>query len=109
VTAQAFLPFPNSTHEAGLYDQARARWLDLRGGRSQSEMARMLGISQQVISRFEHGADPSLAFLILLGMRGVRLDWLFFGEGRCTRTPPHLGDFEHWSPLDFELWEVVAL
>ena len=109
MTAQAFLPFPNSTHEAGLYDQARTRLREMRGARSSCAFARDLGVSRELLRRFEQGQDPGLELLIVLGMRGVRLDWLFFGEGPCTRATPRLDDFQPWSRLDFEPWETVSL
>lgn len=109
MTAQAFLPFPGSTHEAGLYDQARARFIALRGHRSRRAFARELGLCYELLRRFELGADPGLDLLIVLGERGVRLDWLFFGDGPCTRAVPHRDDWQALSRLDFEPWETVSL
>ena len=55
---------------------------ELRGFQTQqAEFARMLGVSQSVLSKYERGAtEPSLEVLVKLSQRfGKSLDWLVRG------------------------------
>jgi hypothetical protein len=91
-----------------VYD-ARRRFVAMRGGRSQRGFARELDVTHELVRRFECGGPLSFDLLFALGTRGVRLDWLLFGEGEPTYTRPRIDDFQSVSRLDFEPWEIVRL
>lgn len=58
----------------------------LRGANTQSEFARLLGISRNTMSRYEAGDDvPSGIVHQICTLTGVRADWLLFGDGPMRR------------------------
>ncbi|MFQ5415595.1 MAG: helix-turn-helix domain-containing protein [Myxococcota bacterium] len=60
-----------------------ARLASVRGGRSQRQFAKQLGVFQQNVNRYENGTMPHANFLITLAVKeGVSLDWLLLGRGR---------------------------
>jgi transcriptional regulator with XRE-family HTH domain len=62
------------------------RLAQVRGGRSQRQFARELGVFQQNVNRYENGTTPHADFLITLAMKEhVSLDWLLLGKGRMRR------------------------
>lgn len=59
----------------------------VRGGRSQRQFARELGVFQQNINRYEAGTTPHTDFLMTLGTKeGVSIDWLLFGKGKMKNS-----------------------
>ena len=62
------------------------RLAEIRGGRSQRQFARDLGVFQQNVNRYEAGTMPHADFLIQLAIKeNVSLDWLMLGKGRMRR------------------------
>ena len=62
------------------------RLAQVRGGRSQRQFARDLGVFQQNVNRYENGTTPHTDFLITLANKeSVSLDWLLLGKGRMRR------------------------
>ncbi len=62
------------------------RLAQVRGGRSQRQFARDLGVFQQTVNRYENGTTPHTDFLITLANKeSVSLDWLLLGKGRMRR------------------------
>ena len=62
------------------------RLAEVRGGRSQRQFARELGIFQQNLNRYENGTTPHADFLLTLATKeNVSLDWLLLGRGRMRR------------------------
>ena len=62
------------------------RIAQVRGGRSQRQFARDLGVFQQNVNRYENGTTPHTDFLITLANKeSVSLDWLLLGKGRMRR------------------------
>jgi transcriptional regulator with XRE-family HTH domain len=58
----------------------------VRGGRSQRQFARDLGVFQQNVNRYESGTTPHADFLIQLALKeDVSLDWLLLGRGKMRR------------------------
>jgi len=58
----------------------------VRGGRSQRQFARDLGVFQQNVNRYENGTTPHTDFLITLAVKEqVSLDWLLLGKGRMKK------------------------
>ena len=58
----------------------------VRGGRSQRQFARDLGVFQQNINRYESGTTPHTDFLITLALKEqVSVDWLLLGKGKMKR------------------------
>jgi len=54
----------------------------VRGGRSQAQFARDVGVFQQNVNRYEHGTLPHVDFLITLASKeNVSIDWLLLGKG----------------------------
>ncbi len=63
------------------------RLAEIRGGRSQRQFARELGVFQQNVNRYESGTTPHADFLITLSIKeNVSLDWLLLGRGRMRRA-----------------------
>ena len=63
------------------------RIAQVRGGRSQRQFARDLGVFQQNVNRYENGTTPHTDFLIILSTKeNVSLDWLLLGKGRMRRS-----------------------
>ena len=62
------------------------RLAQVRGGRSQRQFARDLGVFQQNINRYESGTTPHTDFLITLALKEqVSVDWLLLGKGKLKR------------------------
>ncbi len=62
------------------------RLVQVRGGRSQRQFARELGVFQQNVNRYESGTTPHADFLIQLAIKeDVSIDWLLLGRGRMKR------------------------
>ncbi len=62
------------------------RLAQVRGGRSQRQFARDLGVFQQNINRYESGTTPHTDFLITLALKEqVSVDWLLLGKGKMKR------------------------
>ena len=55
---------------------------------NQTQMAELLGIHMQTLSRYEQGKlNPSAEFLIVLAEKtGVSTDWLLIGQGEMLRN-----------------------
>ena len=63
------------------------RLAEVRGGRSQRQFARDLGVFQQNVNRYESGTTPHADFLITLSLKeNVSLDWLLLGRGRMRKA-----------------------
>lgn len=63
------------------------RLAQIRGGRSQRQFARDLGVFQQNVNRYESGTTPHTDFLITLALKeNVSVDWLLLGKGRMRRS-----------------------
>lgn len=63
------------------------RLAQVRGGRSQRQFARDLGVFQQNINRYESGTTPHTDFLITLALKEqVSVDWLLLGKGKMKRA-----------------------
>ena len=63
------------------------RLAQIRGGRSQRQFARDLGVFQQNVNRYESGTTPHTDFLITLALKeGVSIDWLLLGKGKMRRS-----------------------
>ncbi|MCZ6782345.1 MAG: helix-turn-helix domain-containing protein [Proteobacteria bacterium] len=63
------------------------RIAQIRGGRSQRQFARELGVFQQNVNRYENGTTPHTDFLITLATKeGVSLDWLLLGKGKMRKA-----------------------
>lgn len=62
-----------------------ARLKRLRGGLTQREAARRIGVYQQNLSRYEHGMEPGFGFLAQLYFAGVDLNAFVGGRGPLFR------------------------
>ena len=63
------------------------RLAQARGGRSQRQFARDLGLGRQNVNRYESGTTPHVDFLITLALKEqVSIDWLLLGEGKMKRS-----------------------
>jgi transcriptional regulator with XRE-family HTH domain len=63
------------------------RIAEVRGGRSQRQFARDLGVFQQNVNRYESGTTPHTDFLITLAVKeNVSMDWLLLGKGKMKRS-----------------------
>lgn len=91
--------------------QTGARLRALRGARSVRAFSRELRVSRECITRCESGEPAALELLVVLGERGVRLDWLVFGQGPPIRLPYAPEDFDEMlaSWLAAGPWETVSL
>jgi len=58
------------------------RLRQIRGGTSQVEFGKALGVHQNVVSRYERGAvRPPIEYLVLMARHGdVTLDWIILGD-----------------------------
>lgn len=64
-----------------------ARLEIVRGGRSQRQFARDIGVFQQNVNRYENGTAPHIDFAIRLALaEGISIDWLLLGVGRAPRV-----------------------
>jgi transcriptional regulator with XRE-family HTH domain len=67
--------------------QLPVRLAKVRGGRSQRQFARELGVFQQNVNRYEAGKTPHPNFLLTLALKEkVSLDWLLLGRGKPRRA-----------------------
>jgi len=63
------------------------RLAQVRGGRSQRQFARDVGVFQQNVNRYENGTTPHTDFLIQLALKEqISIDWLLLGKGRMRRS-----------------------
>ncbi len=60
----------------------------IRGGRTQSDFARILGVKKQnYISRYERGRIPSPDLLVRIASIGrTSVDWILTGKGRGPKS-----------------------
>jgi transcriptional regulator with XRE-family HTH domain len=74
-----------SSEVKSLVKQLPVRLAKVRGGRSQRQFARELGVFQQNVNRYEAGTTPHPNFLLTLALK-VSLDWLLLGKGKPRRV-----------------------
>ena len=73
-----------ASHEDAVvqWDEIPRRLRQIRGGMSQIELGKALGIRQNDVSRYETGrVRPPLGYLVMMAQYGkVSLDWLITGK-----------------------------
>ena len=64
------------------WDEIARRLRHIRGGMSQIELGKALGVRQNDVSRYETGrVRPPLGYLVMVAQYGkVSLDWLITGK-----------------------------
>ena len=94
------MPKARRLSEAEIRERIGARLRQLRGERTQADLAKELGVSASYISAVEVGASkPSLELLMALSERyGVSIDWLLTGRhtesGVEGSMDPDVSEFE---------------
>lgn len=79
--------------KAILPEKVGARIRAVRGKRTQTEFAKVIGVKKQnYISRYERGRIPSPDLLVLIARTGrVSIDWLLTGKGKGLKAPAGAG------------------